>query len=307
MTGAILPAGTDCIIPLEEYEAAPGEVTLKASASAVAYRNVQRHGEDSAPGDPMLTAGTVLGAPEMAVVASAGLAHVQVSRPPRVMVISTGDELVEPGQPILAHQVRRSNAYAIVAALRRRGFEHTADDHLPDDEGVLRERLGKHLEDRDFLLLSGGVSQGRFDLVPPVLKSLGVREIFYQVSQRPGRPMWFGVGPQGQAVFGLPGNPVATLICLIRYVVPALETAMGTRRAAQEPVALAAEVKYHRAMTYFLPVALEHDASGRALAVARPSNGPGDFLALTRAEGFVELPPREAGYPPGAVVSLYRW
>jgi len=307
MTGAMLPSGTNCIIPLEEYELGNGIVSLKPEAAGDAYRNVQRRGSDSAPGEPMLRSGAILGAPQIAVVASAGLAQVQVSRQPRLMVISTGDELIEPGQPIAAHQVRRSNAYAVVAALRRRGFEQVGNDHLIDDEGKLRERLAQHLGERDVLIISGGVSKGKFDLVPAVLKSLGVQEVFYKVAQRPGMPMWFGAGPQGQMVFGLPGNPVSTLICLIRYVTPALAAAMAADRQPPELIALAASVKFHRSMTYFLPVAVQHDDTGRHCAVPRPANGPGDFLSLTHADGFVELPPREEAFPQDFVASLYRW
>ncbi|HEY0340224.1 MAG TPA: molybdopterin molybdotransferase MoeA, partial [Steroidobacteraceae bacterium] len=227
MTGSMLPAGTDSIIPMEEYDLQGNAVSLKAGALGEPYRNVQRRGEDSQPGIPMLKAGTLLGAPEMAVVASAGLANVRVSRQPKFMVVSTGDELIEPGQPIEEHQVRRSNAYAIVAALRQRGFEAVNNDHILDNEGMLRDRLARHLSAHDVLILSGGVSKGKFDLVPKALKSLGVAEVFHQVAQRPGMPMWFGIGPGNQAVFGLPGNPVATLVCLVRYVIPALLAAMA--------------------------------------------------------------------------------
>jgi len=307
MTGAIMPRGTDCVIPLEEYEESGGVVSLKANATGVPYRNVQRRGEDSLPGIPMLTAGTRLGAPEIATVASAGRASVHVSRQPRFMVISTGDELVEPGQPIAAHQVRRSNAYAVVAALRERGFEEVGNDHILDDEAMLQERLNRHLATRDVLILSGGVSKGKFDLVPKVLKQLGVREVFYQVAQRPGMPMWFGTGPAGQAVFGLPGNPVSTLICLIRYVVPAMDAAMDARPAPLERIVLAGQVKVSKLATYFLPVAVSYEESGRVSAIPRPPNGPGDFLALTGTDGFVELPPQSGGFPDGFVATLYRW
>ena len=307
MTGAMLPNGTDCIIPMEEYDLADNVVSLKADVRGEPYRNVQRRGEDSQRGVPMLRAGTLLGAPEIAVVASAGLANVQVARQPRLMVVSTGDELIEPGRPIAEHQVRRSNAYAIVAALRRRGFENVNNDHILDDEGMLQDRLGQHLLDRDVLILSGGVSKGKFDLVPKALKSLGVEEVFYQVAQRPGMPMWFGMGPTGQAVFGLPGNPVATLVCLVRYVVPAMIAAMGSMRVSVETIALAAPVKFNRTMAYFLPVRVQYDGRGHAIAVPRPPNGPGDFLALTDADGFVELPPQTEVYPEGFVASLYRW
>jgi molybdopterin molybdotransferase len=306
-TGAVLPRGADCIVPMEEYELAGNIVTLKADVVGQPYRNVQRRGADSHPGLPMLKAGTVLGAPEIAVVASAGLAAAQVARQPGFMVVSTGNELIEPGRPIEEHQVRRSNAYAIVAALRRRGFTNVSNDHILDDERMMHDRLERHLGERDVLILSGGVSQGKFDLVPQALKSLGVEEVFYQVAQRPGMPMWFGIGPTGQAVFGLPGNPVATLLCVVRYVAPALLTAMGARQTPGETIALAEPVPVGRKMTYFLPVHVRHDNSGHAKAVPRPPNGPGDFLALTAADGFVELPPRAEGFPEGFVASLYRW
>lgn len=307
MTGAVLPRGTDCVIPHEEYDLVDGLATLKEKASGAPFRNIQRRGEDSELGVAMLTAGVRLGAPEIAVVASAGLSHVRVSRQPNVAVISTGDELVEPGEPIAEHQVRRSNAYAVVAALRMRGFEHVRNDHIRDDERVLRDRLAQHLASNDLLVLSGGVSKGKFDFVPKVLTELGVREVFYQIAQRPGMPMWFGIGSSGQAVFGLPGNPVSTLICLVRYVVPALDVAMGTRRDPPLRVPLASAFRFNRAATYFLPVAVKPDPLGRLVAIPRSPNGPGDFLSLTDSHGFVELPPQPEPFPEGFVADFHRW
>ena len=307
MTGAIMPRGTDSVIPLEEYDVADGVVMLKASASGAHGRNVQWRGEDSQPGVPMLRSGMRLGAPEIAVAASAGRARLSVSRQPDIMVVSTGDELIEPGQPIAEHQVRRSNAYALLAALREHGLERLANDHLRDEERELTESLARHLAARHALILSGGISKGKFDLVPQVLKSLGVREVFHEVAQRPGRPMWFGVGAQNQVVFGLPGNPVATLVCLTRYVVPALAALMSAPRAAPEPIALAEPVKLGRSMSSFVPVAVSHDEGGRARALAHFTNGPGDFLGLAGTDGFVELPPRAEEFPAGYVGHLYRW
>ena len=307
MTGAILPRGTNCVIPLEEYELTDNVVSLKDQTRGFPYRNVQRRGEDSQPGVPMLRAGTLLRAPEIAVVASAGLAQVRVSRQPKFMVISTGDELVEPGHPIAEHQVRRSNAYAMVAALRSRGFELVANDHLLDDEAMLIERLTRHLAEHDVVIVSGGVSKGKFDLVPKILQGLGVQEVFHYVAQRPGAAMWFGVGPRSQLVFGLPGNPVSTLICLIRYVIPGAAIAMGAPRTEPELIALGTPVKVGRALTYFLPVSARFDEHAKWFAVPRPTNGPGDFLALTGADGFVELPPQPEPFAEGFVARLYRW
>ena len=152
-------------------------------------------------------------------------------------------------------------------------------------------------------MLSGGVSMGKFDLVPKVLQQLGVQEVFHKIAQRPGRPMWFGIGPQGQAVFGLPGNPVSTLVCLIRYVIPAIAEAMGTKRAPPERLALAAPVTFQQPLAYFLPVAIEHDDWGRPWANPRPPNGSGDFLSLAGTDGFVELPPGPNTYPKGFVAT----
>jgi molybdopterin molybdotransferase len=307
MTGAMLPQGADCVIPLEEYDLADRVAHLKVNAILEPYRNVQRRGADSRPGEPMLRSGMRLDAPEVAIIASAGLAAVRVSRQPRITVVSTGDELVEPGKPIEQHQIRRSNAYAIVASLMGYGFEEVSNDHILDDEDRLRQRLAQHLAGSDALVLSGGVSKGRFDFVPKVLKELGVEEVFHQVAQRPGMPMWFGMSRRGCAVFGLPGNPIATMVCLVRYVVPALVTAMGAQSRWPIAVALAAPVKRGRTMTSFVPVQIRGDAQARQLAMPRIPNGSGDFLALAGTDGFVELPPQVEPYPEGFIAAMYRW
>jgi molybdopterin molybdotransferase len=307
MTGAILPLGCDCVIPVEQLEAAEGYVQLSAGAPTTPYANVDRRGNHSRQGTLLLEAGTLLRAPEVAVAASAGMARVRVSSQPAIMIVSTGDELVEPGDPIADYQVRRSNAYAVAATLRTRGFGRVGDDHVPDDEDLMRERLALHLTTHEVVVLSGGVSMGKFDLVPKVLLQLGVQQVFHKIEQRPGRPMWFGIGPQGQAVFGLPGNPVSTLVCLIRYVIPAIAEAMGTKRALPERLALAAPVTFQPPLTYFLPVTIEHDEWGRAWADPRRTKGSGDFLSLKGTDGFVELPPGPNTYAKGFVTTVFRW
>src|SRR6202167_2589178 len=307
MTGAVLPLASDCVVPVEQYEVAAGYALLKANAVSTPYHNVHRRGTDGRQGALLLQSGTLLRPPEIAVAASAGMARVRVSSQPALMVVSTGDELIEPGDPIADYQVRRSNAYAVAATLRKRGLVRVGDDHLPDDEAVLRERLELHLTTHEVVVLSGGVSMGKFDFVPKVLSQLGVQAVFHNIAQRPGKPMWFGIGPQGQAVFGLPGNPVSTLVCLIRYVIPAIAEAMGTKRAAPERLALAAPVTFQPSLAYFLPIAIEPDDWGRPWASPRPTHGSGDFLSLAGTDGFVELPPGPNTYPKGFVTSVYRW
>jgi molybdopterin molybdotransferase len=235
------------------------------------------------------------------------MARLRVSGQPSIMVISTGNELVEPGEPIAPHQIRRSNAYAVAAALRERGFVRVAEDHIPDDINVLRERLGRLLRTHEVLVLSGGVSMGKFDLVPQVLTELGVERLLHGIAQRPGKPMWFGTTTDGRAVFALPGNPVSTLVCLARYVMPALYAAMGVRERAQERIALAQPLAWEAPLTGFMPVRVSFDEWGRPWATPRPTNGSGDATSLALTDGFIELPPGPAELPKGFLTRLYRW
>ena len=205
MTGAVLPGGCDSVVPVELTRQAEGQVELLQAARPSAWACVARRGSDRAQGALLLGAGSVLRAPEVAVAAAAGMARIRVSSQPAIMVVSTGNELVEPGEPIAPHQIRRSNAYGVAAALRQRGFQRVADDHLRDDARALRDRLRLHMDTHEVLILSGGVSMGRYDLVPEVLAGLGVQCVLHGIAQRPGKPMWFGTSTEGHAVFALPG------------------------------------------------------------------------------------------------------
>lgn len=308
MTGAVLPTGCDAVIPVEQLQVADGFASLPTDLRCEPYANVHRRGSDAGHGALLLSSGQRLQAPDIAVIAGAGMPRVRVSAQPTIVVISTGNELVEPGEPIAAHQIRRSNAYGIVAALRHRGFSRVADDHIADDETQLRARIRFHLDTHDVLILSGGVSMGKLDLLPRVLAELGVREIFHKIAQRPGKPMWFGMAPSGTAVFALPGNPVSTLVCLARYVVPALAAAMGQVPVpAAEKLALGAPVAVNAALAQFMPVKVTGDEWGRNWAQPCPTNGSGDFTSLAGTDGFVELPPGPNTYAKGFVTRMYRW
>ncbi len=255
----------------------------------------------------LLEAGTRLSPPEVAIAASAGMARVRVSAQPMLAVLSTGNELIEPGESILPHQIRRSNVYGIVAALRRHGFQRVADDHVRDERAEMRARLKVLLDTHDVLILSGGVSMGRFDLVPSVLTELGVRMVFHKVAQRPGKPLWFGVAQSGPAVFALPGNPVSSLVALSRYVIPALFSAMGETAPVVRRIPLAAPVTISTQLVQFMPVRTEQDDWGRDWAIPNPTNGSGDFTSLAGTQGFVELPAGPNTYPKGFMTRLFSW
>ena len=307
MTGAVLPHGCDCVIPVERLTVEDGVAVVDEGTPVEPFWNVHTRGLDCREGDMLLTRGTMLGAPELAVLASTGLPRADVHADPRIVIVATGDELVAPDQPIEAWQVRRSNGYALRAALHLRGFHRVAEDHLPDDHAVLARRLATHLATHDVVLLTGGVSMGRFDHVPSVLRELGVEEVFHKVAQRPGKPIWFGIGPAGQTVFGLPGNPVSSLVCLLRYAVPAIYAMQGAQPRRPEQVPLGAPHAVKAALWHYLPVHVEQSPALGGVAMPRPTRGSGDFVSLLGTDGFVELPPGPRELPAGCVVAFYRW
>jgi molybdopterin molybdotransferase len=306
MTGAVLPIGCDAVVPVEQITAHAGYVHLAPELHVDPWQNVHRRAADARAGALLLEPGVRLGPPEIAIAASAGMARVRVASQPSILVISTGNELVEPGEAVLPHQIRRSNSYAVVAALKQRGFQRVSDDHVVDDLEELTARLKFHLDTHDVLVLTGGVSMGRLDFVPRALEACEVRTVFHKVAQRPGLPFWFGVARSGAAVFGLPGNPVSTLVCTARYVLPALHAAMGGVPFT-ERIALAAPATVKQALTFFMPARVQTDAQGHDWAEPRPTHGSGDFTALAGSHGFAELPPGPNTYPRGFVMPLYRW
>jgi molybdopterin molybdotransferase len=307
MTGAVLPAGCDCVVPLEQIDVIDGHAHLRDGATVGPWQYVHMRGLDCRAGDRLLEAGVRIEAPEVAVMAASGLARVTVARPPSIMVISTGDELVEPGEPVADWQIRSSNGYTLSAALAQHGFTRLGHDQLPDDQDILKERLRAHLDTHDVLVLSGGVSMGRYDLVPEVLAQLGVELVLHRVAQRPGKPMWFGVRHPDKSVFALPGNPVSALVCTIRYVIPGLRAAMGARTVPPEPIALAEPFELKPRLSFFLPVKRVVDADGRIGARPCPTRGSGDFTSLIGTDGFVELPPGPQTVPAGFVAPFYGW
>ena len=210
------------------------------------------------------------------------------------------------GAPIADHQVRLSNAPALAVMLAGAGFPGATQHHLPDAPETLRERLGALLEDVDVLLLSGGVSRGRADYVPEVLEGLGVTCHFHRVAQRPGKPLWFGTGRDGQSVFALPGNPVSTLTCCRRYVLPALSLASGETAPVAPRVALAEDWTFRPALTAFVPVRLVDDDRGAA-ALPVGTNTSGDFTALAGTDGLIELPADRERFAAGERFRFFRW
>jgi len=305
MTGAVMPISADCVIPVERIRVDNGIVEIEAGYDAEQDQFVHPQGSDHKKGTEVLRAGSVISPMDIAIIASCGLETVGVSKQPTISIISTGNELVAPGGPIEDHQVRLSNGPALVAMLRGQGS--CKHEHLADEPKLLEDKLAAHLAHSNVLVLSGGVSMGKADYVPEVLATLGVKLIFHKISQRPGLPMWFGIGPENQAVFALPGNPVSTLVCCRQYVLPALLRAGGREPRAAETAELSEDYSFNPKLTCFLPVRLLDNADGKLLAQPAPTNTSGDFTSLSGTDGYVELDRGTSEFPKGAAVPLHRW
>lgn len=304
-TGAELPEGCDCIIPIEHVQRTAQGYQLLASAEPTPGRFVHACGSDCAAGAPVLAPGTSIGCAQMELLAANGVASVAVARLPAIAIVATGDELVDVGAPLPAGRIRRSNDLALMTALQAAGLGRASRHHLRDDPEQLGPALAGLLESHDTVVLSGGVSMGQRDYLPEVLRSLGVQCRFHGIAQRPGKPMWFGVGPAGQLVFALPGNPVSSLVCLVRYVRPALLSRMGATPEMPQRVRVARPLPAF-ALAQFIPVTLKLDAAGEMLAEPVASRNSGDFTALGGTAGVVELA-AGATAETGQSLRLHRW
>ncbi len=294
MTGAMLPEGTDTIIPYEQLEINKEHATI-VTKQVVKGQNIHFQGSDVKKNQLLLDIGKMISPAEIALLASIGKTSVLVHSAPKFVIISTGNELVDIDQIPLPYQIRKSNSYALQAALAELGIASQLL-HLADDQDQLQIEIKQALLDFDVLLLSGGVSKGKFDFVPLALESLGVHKLFHQVSQKPGKPMWAG-SLGNKFVFALPGNPVSTFLCFHRYVKPWLLLSMGTQPNTSKAI-LSKDFSFKGDLTYFLQVKLAN-VDGRLMANPIVGGGSGDFVNLRDVDGFLELPSNKSEFSSG--------
>lgn len=311
MTGAVLPKGCDTVVRYEDLDIRPsvpesadgstehsrsqahggaGNPATEARViveTIAQWQSVHMQGSDARKGERLLEPGIVLAPSETALLSSVGKAIVDVYAFPRTAIISTGDELVDIDATPALWQIRRSNSYALQAAIQQMGGDATCF-HLEDDEAAMEKSLRQIADQHHLLLLSGGVSKGKFDFVPRVLEKIGIHKAFHQVSQRPGKPFWFGVSNSGRIAFALPGNPVSTFMCFYRYVKPYILKSFGVSISESSAV-LAQDVSFAAPLTYFVQVSVRNE-DGRAMAYPFPGGGSGDFANLKNVTGFLELP-----------------
>jgi molybdopterin molybdotransferase len=288
LTGAPLPPGADSVVPFEDAEERDGTVVLCSPPRPGAH--VRRRGEDLRSGETVLSAGTLLGPAEISALASCAKLVVPVVRRARVAILSTGDELVEPGALLAPGKIYDSNAFALAAAVRQSGGVPTMLGIARDDRESLRTSLAEGLT-ADALITSAGVSMGDRDLVREVLEGLAVRQVFWKVDIKPGRPIAFAM--RGSTpVFSLPGNPVSTLLTFEQFVRPALLKMMGHRKTLRPlvPALLQEDMARRPGRVSFVRVRLERRDDGALLAWSAGNQETGILTTMLHADGIAVLP-----------------
>jgi molybdopterin molybdotransferase len=300
MTGAILPRGADCILPYEWCRLENGTLTLSEEATPEAGAFIHARASDHRTGEVLLRPGVRLGPVGISITAACGCDRPMVSAPIRIAVIGTGDELVPVGEQPGPGQIRRTNIAALSAALELAGHPPSETGCLRDDPQSLREVLEVILSRNDVVVLTGGVSKGKRDHVPEIAQQLGALLVLHGIAQRPGKPMAVWNIPDGPVLFGLPGNPVSALVCLHRYLIPALDRWSGAVPVATPRLRLSGGIVRPPSLTLFLPVITESNGVASPLPVANS----GDFAGLIGSTGFLEL---EETFAEGGEAPYFPW
>jgi len=306
MTGSTVPPGADTVVMVELTTEDTNAGTVSFQGEPLRGQHIRVRGEDLRAGERALSGGAPIHAPEIAALASVGRTRVRVYRAPVVHVVSSGDEVVEPDVTPAPHQVRNSNARCLLAQLRELRLEGRYLGIAPDTRQGLDEAVRAGLRG-DVLLITGGVSMGKYDLVGEVLAEAGMRQVFHKVAVRPGKPML--VGRRGDClVVGLPGNPVSTFTGFAVFVAPALRKMMGYARCDNlEVTAVLAERLKRKPgrTTYHLARVAQTTAGFTALPVR--AMGSGDVVSMSRANAFVVTPPGAHALDPGTRVTAILW
>ncbi|MDB5007027.1 MAG: moeA [Mucilaginibacter sp.] len=303
MTGAMLPASADTVIRYEDLELRAGLATLVTNGIKRG-QNIHYKGNDKKQDELVAREGQVVTPAIISLIASVGETELRVKKLPRVVILSSGDELVEIDQTPSPYQIRMSNSYTMKAVLKQHNLE--ADKlHLPDDPEIIKNKLKNCLENYDVLLLSGGVSMGKFDHIPRALEALQVNTLFHKVQQRPGKPFWFGKHENGALVFAFPGNPVATFMCVYRYFLPWLKATLNMQTEPPLQAVLDSRLSFNYPLKYFLQVKLYYNEYCQLMAAPVEGNGSGDFANLADTGAFMELPLEKNEFKRGEVFKIW--
>ena len=300
MTGAVLPKNVDVVIPYEQVIIENGIATVQID-EIKPLQNVHLKGKDRIENDILQKKDTIISSAEIGIFATVGKSIVKVAKQPKVLIISTGDELVGVSEKPLSYQIRRSNVYTLVSLLERINIK-AETEHISDNKQLLKKKIEQHLEHYDVLLFSGAVSKGKFDFLPEVFDELGVEKLFHKVKQRPGKPFWFGKR-DSKNIFAFPGNPVSTFVGCLKYFYPWYKKSMGIDHENQHKAILAEDFTFNPELTYFLQVIIEN-RNGTLYAKPFVGNGSGDLANLAETDAFIELPDHRNEFKEGEVFPL---
>ncbi|QTE24120.1 molybdopterin molybdotransferase MoeA [Polaribacter cellanae] len=302
MTGAVLPKNANTVIRYEDLEIENGFAKIIPEGICDA-QNVHPKGKDGKVGDLLIKQNTKIAAAEIGVLATVGKSKVKVAKQPKILIISTGDELVGVDEIPLEHQIRRSNVFTLVSLLERLHIPSEAA-HITDDKPILKQKIATYLQEYDVLLFSGAVSKGKFDFLPQVFDKLGVEKLFHKIAQRPGKPFFYGKTDKCN-VFGFPGNPISTFVNCLAYFYPWYYKSVGVE-VEEETAILAEDFAFKPNLTYFLQVKLSYKF-GHLVATPITGNGSGDLASLVNADAFIQLPNDKNEFKSGEVFPIIRY
>lgn len=298
MTGAVVPEGADTVVMYEDIQITGGIVRLPTKIRK--GQNIHNRASDIAQGKVIIPKNTTISAAEIGILAAVGSVEVLVKKLPEICLISTGNELVAVHETPLAHQIRESNMHTLHALLERQQIQ-AKHHHFDDNKESIVSALSELLNTNDVLMLSGGVSKGKFDYIPEAMEQLGVKKCFHRVKQKPGKPFWFGIYPKtGTLVFSFPGNPVSTFVNYHLYFKAWLYRSFGVQEL-QHQVVLGTSVSNEIPLTVFKNVYLKVE-NGVNTAYLVQENGSGDLISMVQTDGFIVLPPKSDVLEKGSVV-----
>ncbi len=303
MTGAALHSSVDTVIRYEDIlinnNVAGINIDIKKG------QNIHLKGRDKKAGEVLVKTNQVITPSILGIAASVGKTFLTVKKLPRVAIISTGDEMIPPEDTPTPFQLRRSNGITIQSVLKKYNID--ADWlHWNDDFELIKKELFQCIDSYDILLMSGGVSMGKFDYLPKACEELGIKKLFHKIKQRPGKPFWFGKSQNGKLVFAFPGNPVSVFMCLHRYFIPWLEKSLEIPENPQYAV-LQNDIDFPFSLQYFAQVKLSVNPSGQLIAESVNTNGSGDFSHLAETDAFIELPLEKTVFKKGEVYKIWRY
>jgi len=302
MTGAVLPENANTVIRYEDVTINYGIATINIDAINKS-QNIHQKGKDGKVGDVLILENKIISAAEIGVLATVGKSKVKVAKQPKVMIISTGDELVGVDETPLEHQIRRSNVFTLVSLLESLKID-SETAHITDDKAILKQKIKTFIEKYDVLLFSGAVSKGKFDFLPEVFEELGVEKLFHKVAQRPGKPFFYGKIANCN-IFGFPGNPISTFVNCLAYFYPWYYKSVGLE-IKEETAILTKGVSFKPNLEYFLQVKLSHKF-GHTLATPITGNGSGDLASLVHADAFIHLPNDKNEFKTGENYPIIRY